>query len=51
LALLTERNNDPTNLFRVRRRECKFAYFAPPEEKVQDAAAVSNEFMLQRETG
>jgi hypothetical protein len=44
-VLLTERNNGPTKLFRVRRRECRFVYFAPLRELAQDAAAISNEFM------
>jgi hypothetical protein len=46
LALLTERNNGPTKLFRVRRRECGLEYFAPLSELAQDAAAISNAFML-----
>src|SRR5215469_5081782 len=46
VALLTERNNGPTKLFRVRRRECRFTHLALPGEGAQDVAAVSNEFML-----
>jgi hypothetical protein len=45
-ALLTERNNGPTKLFRVRRLESRLGYFAPRRELAQDTAAFSNEFVL-----
>jgi hypothetical protein len=51
LTLLTERNNGPTKLFRVRRREYEFSYFAPLRKLAQDAAGFSNRFMLQHGHG